>query len=55
MGWFRNFLRKHIVGDLPAEMDRCGYCKSTKCDAAHFDTCPNRLRGAQADAETPET
>lgn len=54
MGWFKAFLRKHIIGELPAEMDRCGYCNATKCSNGHFDTCPNRLRGARPDDDTPD-
>jgi hypothetical protein len=55
MGWFKNFLRKHIVGDLPAEMERCGYCNTAKCSNGHFDACPNRLRGVRPEADTPES
>lgn len=47
MGWLKNFIRKHIVGDLPDEMNRCGYCNNVKCSNGHFDTCQNRLKGAK--------
>ena len=53
MGWLKNFLRKHIVGDLPEEMDRFGYCNSPQCSEAHFHACPNRLKSVQAAADEP--
>lgn len=55
MGWLRNFIRKHIVGDLPDEMDRCGYCNTAKCSNAHFDSCQNRLKGTRPNADAPES
>jgi len=55
MGWLKDFFRKHIVEDLPGEMTRCGYCNNLKCSNGHFDTCPNRLKTIQPDAEDGES
>lgn len=55
MGWLRNFFRKHIVGDLPDEMDRCGYCNTARCNTAHFDTCPSRLKSTLPDTDGAES
>ncbi len=50
MGWLKNFIRKHIVGDLPDEMNRCGYCNNVKCSNGHFDTSRTGSR-----AQNPKT
>ena len=55
MGWLKTFFRKHIVGDLPDEMNRCGDCNNTKCSNDHFDTCPSRLKGTPPNTDGSET
>jgi hypothetical protein len=48
LGQIRADLMKHIVGDVPDELDACLDCGNFDCTEGRFENCRNRLARAAA-------
>ena len=38
------YVAKHLIEELPVQMDACFDCKALRCDEANFQVCPLRLQ-----------
>jgi hypothetical protein len=45
MAWYTlpEFVRRHVVADVPDEMSLCLACRVTHCSSEEFANCPRRL------------
>ena len=42
-GRLHDFIKKHIVAEVPDEFEACLDCGAVRCSAERWDACPNRL------------
>ena len=38
------FIRRHLVGNVPSELELCFNCRRATCSAEDFRTCTRRLQ-----------
>ena len=41
-GWWRSFMRREVIADVPPEMDMCLECGKIECSEGEFRDCARR-------------